>query len=76
MMTDIKKLLADYRAIQAHIGGCSDGYCCIERPVGMHTNGGCRCTSHMDHLTSQRVAQLLRYAQEMAAALEEKEMEP
>lgn len=27
----------------AAIGGCSDGYCQIKRPVGMHTNGGCRC---------------------------------
>ena len=23
--------------------GCSDGGCQIERPKGMHTNGGCRC---------------------------------
>lgn len=27
----------------AAIGGCSDGYCRIKRPVGMHTNGGCHC---------------------------------
>ena len=75
-MTDVEKmLLADYRDMQACIGGCSDGYCCIERPVGMHTNGGCRCTSHMDHLKSQRVAQLLRYAQEMVKALEKMENE-
>ena len=70
-MTNVEKmLLTDYREMQARIGGCSDGYCCIKRPVGMQMNGGCRCTSHMDHLQSQRVALLLRYAQEMAAALE------
>ena len=75
-MTNVEKmLLADYREMQARIGGCSDGYCCIKRPVGMVTNGGCRCTSHMDHLKSQRVALLLRYAQEMAKALEKMEAE-
>lgn len=25
------------------IGGCSDGNCRVIKPVGMHTNGGCRC---------------------------------
>lgn len=25
------------------IGGCTDGNCVIERPKGMHTNGGCHC---------------------------------
>lgn len=24
--------------------GCRDGDCQILRPVGMHTNGGCRCS--------------------------------
>jgi hypothetical protein len=23
--------------------GCSDGGCCIRKPRGMHTNGGCQC---------------------------------
>ena len=23
--------------------GCGDGGCVVERPKGMHTNGGCRC---------------------------------
>lgn len=36
------------------IGGCSDGYCIILRPVGMHTNGGCRC--RLDMLKMQRYA--------------------
>jgi hypothetical protein len=25
------------------IGGCGDGGCIVYRPVGQHTNGGCRC---------------------------------
>jgi hypothetical protein len=25
------------------IRGCSDGNCIIQRPTGMHTNGGCMC---------------------------------
>ncbi len=25
------------------LDGCSDGNCVIVKPVGMHTNGGCRC---------------------------------
>lgn len=24
--------------------GCSDGGCQIEKPKGMHTNGGCQCS--------------------------------
>lgn len=23
--------------------GCMDGACCIEKPKGQHTNGGCQC---------------------------------
>ena len=28
--------------------GCSDGGCCIYKPTGMHTNGGCRCLRDPD----------------------------
>lgn len=55
-MTDKAELLAlaelDERL--SSIGGCSDGYCIIKRPVGMHTNGGCRCWSSV--MTMQRYA--------------------
>lgn len=27
------------------IGGCSDGNCIVWKPIGMHTNGGCRCNT-------------------------------
>lgn len=37
----------------AAIGGCSDGYCQVVRPKGMHTNGGCRCLT--DKYKAQRV---------------------
>lgn len=26
--------------------GCTDGYCIIYKPKGMHTNGGCRCNTN------------------------------
>jgi hypothetical protein len=34
--------------------GCTDGGCVVQRPTGMHTNGGCRCsrdphTAHGTH---------------------------
>lgn len=35
------------------LGGCSDGYCIIYRPGGMHTNGGCRCST--DRMKMQRM---------------------
>ena len=40
--------LKDFQAEMAKVNGwaqhgCSDGGCQIEKPKGMHTNGGCRC---------------------------------
>ena len=26
---------------------CTDGNCCIKKPEGMHTNGGCKCLQNM-----------------------------
>jgi hypothetical protein len=28
--------------------GCGDSSCIIARPLGMHTNGGCRCLKSID----------------------------
>lgn len=39
------------------INGCGDGNCLIRKPVGMHTNGGCKC-----------LAQIADEALELAAA--------
>lgn len=43
-----------FEARKVEIGGCSDGYCVIVRPIGMHTNGGCRCWR--DPMKMQRFA--------------------
>lgn len=42
-LEQIKTELEIYHNAMKHIGGCTDGNCLIMRPVGMHTNGGCRC---------------------------------
>lgn len=39
----IRALLADYDTIREGTDGCTDGGCVVARPIGMHTNGGCRC---------------------------------
>lgn len=39
----IANSLAQYERGMASLGGCGEGHCVIQRPVGQHTNGGCRC---------------------------------
>ena len=34
------------RQEQLNALACTDGGCCIRKPSGMHTNGGCRCPEH------------------------------
>lgn len=59
--------LDEFRLMQECLEhGCADGYCVIERTRGQHTNGGCRCLYHPDHITLQRVGHMLRAAQAMA----------
>lgn len=58
-------LVTRFTEFQDAIGGCTDGYCVIRRNRGQHTNGGCRCLDHMDHLGRQRVGHMLRVAQDM-----------
>jgi hypothetical protein len=36
------------------VGGCTDGYCIVVKPQGMHTNGGCTC--YRDFMKMQRFA--------------------
>jgi hypothetical protein len=70
-MTD-EELIKQYRDQQSALnGGCSDGYCVIAKPVGMHTNGGCSCLSNLDFLGRQRVGVMLKNAQAMADRIEE-----
>ena len=54
-MTDmLQKAYEEMREYLHTIGGCGDGYCIIEKPKGMHTNGGCRCS--YDRYKMQRFA--------------------
>lgn len=53
LVEQVAKALAEYDAIIDHIGTCGDGNCVVKRPVGMHTNGGCRCST--DRYKAQRV---------------------
>lgn len=39
----VSELTDAVAAIEHYVGGCGDGGCRFVRPVGMHTNGGCRC---------------------------------
>ena len=62
--------------VLTEIGGCGDGNCCIHRPGGQHTNGGCRCVYATRDNQAQRhkVEKVLRNYQiavkEMSAALD------
>ena len=49
----------------AAIGGCSDGYCVIQRPKGQHTNGGCRCSDDRNRM--RRFASRAAYFREKVA---------
>lgn len=69
-LTD-EELIKQYRDQQAALnGGCSDGYCVIEKTVGMHTNGGCSCLRNLDFLGMRRVGVMLKTAQIMADRIE------
>jgi len=68
-------LIKRYRDQQDALGGCSDGYCVIKKPVGMHTNGGCRCLDNPDFIWKSRVGFMLKASQEMADRIEELERE-
>lgn len=48
----LTKACSRYDTVMERIGGCTDGACIIKPPVGMHTNGGCRCST--DKLKMQR----------------------
>ncbi|MBC2668776.1 hypothetical protein ACFOON_15080 [Novosphingobium piscinae] len=43
---ELREALAERDNYLAQMGGCGDGHCIIVKPVGMHTNGGCRCATH------------------------------
>ena len=51
--SELRSALSEYEKLRDHIGGCMDGGCLVQRPTGMHTNGGCRC--HQDRIKSQHM---------------------
>jgi len=67
-MTDIQKLAAEYLDVARQVGGCGDGNCVILHAWVMHTNGGCRCTRHMDATRERGITRLLMKAQQLALA--------
>lgn len=65
-MTEQNNLVEQFKQAQAALGhGCHDGYCVIEKTVGMHTNGGCRCLKDTTFTERQYVGHMLRIAQEL-----------
>lgn len=53
MFTTVSEALADFERAANVVGSCGDGGCLVKRPVGMHTNGGCRCWT--DKMKAQRM---------------------
>lgn len=49
LIDNINSLLLVREIDLQDIGGCGDGNCCISKPKGQHTNGGCRCTYYPDN---------------------------
>ena len=49
----LKEAMDRYKKVVEYIGTCGDGNCVILRPVGMHTNGGCKCWN--DPMKAQRM---------------------
>jgi hypothetical protein len=49
----VQEAIDEYDLAAETIGSCGDGYCVVKRPVGQHTNGGCRCST--DKYKAQRM---------------------
>jgi len=56
----------------AEIGGCGDSSCLVYRPIGMATNGGCRCWSDRYKMQKVLMAYLI-YSKRIAALVAEVE---
>lgn len=68
-IVEAKALVKRLHQAQDAMGPCSDGYCVVKRPKGMHTNGGCKCMYRPDHITAQRAGHIMRLAQDMDIAI-------
>lgn len=55
IMIEILAALENYDSALTLLGGCTDGNCVIKKPIGMHTNGGCRC--YTDETKARRAMQ-------------------
>jgi hypothetical protein len=60
----LREALDAYQERARAVGGCGDGGCVVQRPVGMHTNGGCRCNT--DRMKAGR---MMMAGQTLAAAV-------
>lgn len=59
--------IVDGRGAPDYIRGCSDGDCVIVRPLGMHTNGGCKCGRIYGDQADKDAGRLLRRRVEWTA---------
>lgn len=60
----LREAVERYEATANHVGGCGDGNCVVARPIGQHTNGGCRC--YTDKMKAQR---MMRAGQMLCTAI-------
>lgn len=60
----IQAAIDEYERLRAAVGGCGDGNCCIQKPAGMHTNGGCQC--HHNH---PKAGHMMRAGRQLHAAV-------
>ncbi len=70
-MTDEETLvwLLDQIHKQTDGSGCGDGNCRIVKPIGMHTNGGCRCIRSLVENLRQAAQLLEPYQRDMSKNL-------
>lgn len=67
LASTVTEAIAKYDAQVEAAGPCSDGNCMIRKPVGQHTNGGCRCSSN-----SLKAQRMMIAGRELRAALSAK----
>lgn len=60
----VEVAIAQYERMRDGVGGCTDGGCVIKRPIGLRTNGGCKCWN--DKMKAQR---MMRAGQELFNAI-------
>lgn len=56
------------KELSAAFAGCGDNSCLVKKPIGMATNGGCRCFGERSVL--KKVSVIAEMARELITALE------